>query len=408
MTIIEFFDKSGLENLLSTLLCAPDRLILIGNSRKRMESRVPYYQRVLAARGIHTEIVCLTVPHGNLQLIYNTLVRVVKKNEKCIFDLTGGEDLYLVAVGMLLQTHGDRVQCHRFNLRNGSVVDCDADGNVCRSQDLAVSIEETILLNGGEVVREQNENEPATRDWDWTPAFLQQIEDLWQINRRDPRLWNAQINLLGRLGECHTTPEQIEMQIDKSRLLQLQKNGNRAAETLPALLRELERAELISHLSTDPNITFTFPNQQVRRCLTVAGQVLEVLIASRMVALTDQNHTPLYHDCRVGVVINWDGDGETPVRTVNEIDVFAMCGSTPIFLSCKNGDFDSEELYKLNTVAHRFGGRYAKKVLVAADLDKMGAKGEFLKARANEMQIHIINRITKLSTEELDRILRTL
>ncbi|MBE6553108.1 MAG: DUF1887 family protein [Ruminococcaceae bacterium] len=408
MTIIEFFDKSGIENIISTLLCAPDKLILVGHSRKKIARRLPYYHRVLANRGLSTEIRSITVGQNNLQEIYQTLVDLVEQNEKCIFDLTGGEDLYLVAVGMLLQTHRSRVQCHRFNLQNGNVTDCDADGRVCNSENIAVSIEETVMLNGGEIVREQEAGEPATCDWDWTPAFLDQIEKMWLLSRRDPRLWNAQINLLGRVGECHFTSDRIEMQIDANRLLQYKKNGNRAAETLPNLLKELERAGLIHDLTTQNRITFCFPDQQIRRCLTVAGQVLEVLIASRMIALTDKQGDRLYHDCKVGVVINWDGDGDTRVRTVNEIDVFAMQGSTPIFLSCKNGDFDSEELYKLNTVALRFGGRFAKKVLVAADLDKMGSKGEFLKARAEEMQIRIIDRITRLPLNELDRILRTL
>ena len=41
-----------------------------------------------------------------------------------------------------------------------------------------------------------------------------------------------------------------------------------------------------------------------------------------------------------------------------------MRGLRPIFISCKNGSFLPEELYKLSAVAKHFGGEYAKKVLV--------------------------------------------
>ena len=58
----------------------------------------------------------------------------------------------------------------------------------------------------------------------------------------------------------------------------------------------------------------------------------------------------------------------------------------PIFISCKNGQVLVEELYKLNTVAERFGGDYAKKILIVSDFDKIDA----IKTRADEMNIKLI------------------
>lgn len=56
--------------------------------------------------------------------------------------------------------------------------------------------------------------------------------------------------------------------------------------------------------------------------------------------------------------------------TENEIDVVLMKGLTLIFISCKNGQVDDDELYKLESVTNRFGGLYAKKVLIATYLGK--------------------------------------
>ena len=50
---------------------------------------------------------------------------------------------------------------------------------------------------------------------------------------------------------------------------------------------------------------------------------------------------------------------------------------------------DSDELYKIQTVAERFGGKYAKKVLIVTELP--GSKGgKLLEQRAKDMDIRII------------------
>ena len=93
-----------------------------------------------------------------------------------------------------------------------------------------------------------------------------------------------------------------------------------------------------------------------------------------------------YDDINRSVSIDWDGtvyDRSLGVSdTKNEIDVMATRDLVPIFISCKNGDVDKSALYELDTVAERFGGKYAKKELVTAGfLDKHHQK------RAEEMDI---------------------
>lgn len=408
MTIIEFFDKSAIENIASALLCAPERVVFVGGSLRQMERAAQYYRRTVVRRGIETSFSFCTVNKNNLQNIYRTLEQIVADEPDCILDLTGGEDLYLVATGMILAKH-PHVNCHRFNLRNSSLIDCDADGSVCRVEDFAITVEENINVYGGEVICDKTD-ELATYDWDWNADFLADVDAMWEICRRDPGKWNAQINTLGKIGECFQMPDALGMQIDPDTAEAVLRSRGTRMVMLPALLTELERAGLISRLSMRGTVSFVFKNEQVKRCLTVAGQILEIRIAARMRGLTERDGTPLYHDCRVGVSINWDGeDGEDDrFRTVNEIDVLAMHGALPIFISCKNGEFDTEELYKLSTVAQRFGGGYAKKVLAVSDLEKMGTKGEYLRARAEDMGIRILDNVAELDNVELDRLLRSL
>ena len=107
---------------------------------------------------------------------------------------------------------------------------------------------------------------------------------------------------------------------------------------------------------------FQFKNQVIKQLIWDSGSILEMytfLLESRKADVTD---------CRVGVHIDWDGivhnDGSMDV--LNEIDVMCIQNNVPTFISCKLGSVDQMALYELETVANRFGGKYAKKVLATA------------------------------------------
>ena len=108
-----------------------------------------------------------------------------------------------------------------------------------------------------------------------------------------------------------------------------------------------------------------------------------------------------------GVCIDWDGETKG-ADTENEIDVMMMRGMIPVFVSCKNGFVETDELYKLATVAERFGGKYAKKALVASSLDLGSSFGKILKQRADEMGIMILaSEITNMTSGEICKRMRS-
>ena len=94
--------------------------------------------------------------------------------------------------------------------------------------------------------------------------------------------------------------------------------------------------------------------------------------------------------------------------TQNEIDVILMKGLIPVFVSCKNGAVEDDELYKLNTVAERFGGTYAAKVLLATTLGRGGRSKRYLLERAQDMGIKVIEGVHEMTREEFARQLRAL
>ena len=156
----------------------------------------------------------------------------------------------------------------------------------------------------------------------------------------------------------------------------------------------------------ESTVTVSFKNEQVKKCLTKAGQALEMKVFITAKSVLDKENIPVYDDALNGVVIDWDGEFhdeevEDLYDTENEIDVLLMHDIVPVFVSCKNGIVTSDELYKLDAVAERFGGQYAKKVLVATSIDCLGEAGKYLRQRAKDMNIRLVENIQDLDDVEL-------
>ncbi|MBQ1309070.1 MAG: hypothetical protein IIY54_05140 [Ruminococcus sp.] len=80
-----------------------------------------------------------------------------------------------------------------------------------------------------------------------------------------------------------------------------------------------------------------------------------------------------------------------------------MRGTIPVFVSCKNGRVEMDELYKLDTVAERFGGSYAKKVVVATALNKNNSFTKYFEQRAHDMDITLVDDILEATDKALER-----
>ena len=85
-----------------------------------------------------------------------------------------------------------------------------------------------------------------------------------------------------------------------------------------------------------------------------------------------------------------------------------MKGLVAFFISCKNGSVGDDELYKLNTVAERFGGKYAKKVLVSTEIDALGRTSEYIRARMKDMNIRSIDNVDEMPDDAFEKELKNI
>ena len=117
MTVVEFFDKSPIENILSSLTMRLDKVIFIGREDSVNHS-IEIYRNVLMKKGLNIEMEYRLVKENAPEMIGNVLSEIVETEHECAFDLTGGEELFLVAVGMVFQKYKGKknLQMHRFNI----------------------------------------------------------------------------------------------------------------------------------------------------------------------------------------------------------------------------------------------------------------------------------------------------
>ena len=400
MTLIELYDKARIENIAGALLARADKLVLVGNQKNEMERNKSLYEEMLMDRGRKTEVCCISVNRNNLQNIIEKLSEVVEANNDCIFDLTGGDDLFLVAAGVLIERYKDKVKCHRFNLKNSTVIDCDADGNTVSVESFDVSIEENIRLYGGRILDHGYK-------FTFNEEFNRDAKAIWDIAKEDLRYWNFCSLTLKDIIEYCKSENSLGVSYSIAEITDMLRRRNASYGLSKAFLQKLEARGLINSLRYDDDVFFVFKNEAVMEVLSVPGKMLEVAVASKLSEIKDKDGNRLYNDIRVGVMIDWSSASEDS-PTLNEIDVLAMKDAIPIFISCKSGIFDADELYKLQAVSMRFGQKYAKSVIVYTSPEALRGNLEYIRGRADDMGIRRIEDPDGISDAELERVLRSL
>ena len=387
MILIEYFDNSPLENISSCLNLQPDKMIFIGPVLEMQDSIVRYC-KFLEARNIETIIDFRDTTNKELSEIIDILEEIIKTGEECVLDLNGGEAIISTAGGIVYDRLKDDypVTMQRVDISNGNPEDCDNDGYVKDYFEPILTAKEIILLHGGIVAPETPQPPRDFKADDLAP--------FWDEVTKDPSAWNNSITVLLEFeSRAGIKGEGLKIHMSLNDLRSKINNYSAKRKLFDELIGDLERAGIIYITSkNESNFCYRYKNPTFRRCVKKVGNVLEYktfLEAKEFI----ENNEPFFNSCLVGVNIDWDGVLHNPyvdneIDTKNEIDVLLVRGLIPVFVSCKNGDVDEKELYKFNTVAERFGGKYVKKLLVATDFATNDyATPNALLQRAKDMDI---------------------
>ncbi len=393
MILIACHTPTLVENLALCLGLAPDTMYLLGESRQ-LHPCAARYREILRKRQLSTKIETLDIRDKDLEQVCNLLGFLVPNGENCVIDLTGGDDLVAMAVGAMLATVSPERRSHvsvqKFDAQLIRATDRDGDGRVITGPATPITVEELIALYGG-IIHPGSYQPPLS----CTPRDL---DPLWELVRESPKTWNRSLSVLGEVESRSDSKTQVCISLSH---LQNMGNFEEKEQTLRKLLEHFDRRGVIRDESSRNYLEYTYTSELLRHCTQKAGNVLEVKTLLEARAL-EKDGKPFFRDCRMGVNIDWDGIVHDPEErrpeTRNEVDLVLTRGYTPLFVSCKNGNIGDEELYKLHTVATRFGGPHARKMLIATDLDrKSEAADKAFIQRAKDMGIYLVTDAAKLS-----------
>ena len=400
MTLIESFDRCPLQNIAECLAILPDRLILVGNDEK-LEESAKRYREILEDRHISIPVIPKQISCTAFDDVKAAFEELIRQYSPCAIDLFGGDEVQLVAAGAAYHQLRERydVSLQKMDMEQRAVVRIDGDEPLVLSQQPQLTIKESVAIYGGSVFSEETKRLKG-----YTAA---DINPLWDIARKAPGEWNKKLkalNFFEKRNGCHGEDLDafVNLYCDCGNITDVDAKRSDFRE----IIKELEEAEAITvQWKKRGFYRYRYRNNLVRSCLKKEGNVLEykTCLTARECEVDGKR---LFNDCAMGVMLDWDGKlhnshGPSPQDTRNEIDIMAMNGAVPVFISCKNGTIEDEELYKLKTVAMQLGGEFSKKVLVATNFEPPGENAkETLIRRAKDMDVTFATDVATFSEQD--------
>ncbi len=385
MTVnFEFLGPEPIENVITCMHFMVDTVVFFGYSEMINLHKVPT-TAFLKEKCKVKEVIFHNLSRYDLSSILKEMREEIsrfKAPDKIYFDITGGESLLLVAFGMLSREFNTPI--HQYDILKDRLIEFDETKDNCMSknvpvQEVKMDIKSHLKLKGAAINNNFNDHTSIPVD----PENMNDIDNIWDIANRNWIYWN----MLSILFRENLKPDQ-NLYVHKS--IQYINEAIRRHhwsgwnfQTFTDYLTSFSKAGLIS----DPDISirhcsFRFKDETLKNCLWKAGNILEIHTYQ-----VEKNNSD---DCMTGVHIDWDGvihpsQGED---VLNEVDVISMKENIPSFISCKTGKMNGNTilhaLYELDTVTRRFGGKYAKKILITAE-----SISDNYQSRADEMNIEI-------------------
>lgn len=378
--LIELYDRrTPMNNYLLCRLLRPDGLILMipqdlgpdAVTKERFESFRRFFR-------LRTTLTVVRADTATVPRVADSLRRVIAEygEENCAVGLIGGSEALLVAAGICLaEFPGLRAVMMRsarpeIIWGSGKLPDTPEELNA------DLSVRDLISLSAGEMLH------CGHADWRTIDeGTLSLIPAIFDIYRRNREAWPSFTAYLQRLSNSRY---RIRDEVLGGPLeFTTQPLTGRKVRLNPEIVQELRDIGVI----TDCRLSavtgrLAFANPRLIDYLCDTGSWLELFV------FTVLRGSGLFSDIEINPVVSWDNDGDDE-DTVNEVDLIAVRGIMPLFISCKSGVPDAHAVNEIWTVRNRFGNGLAKAVLVTAcDIQR---DAQAVGKRADEYGVAVID-----------------
>ncbi len=365
-TLIELYDERPIENVLGTEVFRPEELIMVCPpevSENKLKASLEDYFR---HRNCPVKITVVPVSLLDAGKIERQLRKILETHEDCAIDISGGTDAALFAAGAV---SGD-IAVHTYSRKRNTFFEIQnapyARGLHC---DVKLDARSCFLMAGGKLLPGREDNEKLK-------TLLPKIDALFSIFRRYHRIWRQQIGymqavsssepgVLDAHGPYTAKADRSSVTVSKDLLLALEEGG---------LIEDLDMRE--------EEVRFRFPNETIRFWLRDIGSVLELQVFRACL------EAEVFDDVVLSAVVNWEGGSTQRDFVTNEIDVVAVQGIQPMFISCKTSEVKTEALNELAILRDRFGGAASRAMIVtSAPFTKSRV---LMRKRAAELNIEVV------------------
>lgn len=383
-TLIELYDERPLENVLATDMFKPKRTVFIcnreasadGHFERKMKDYVRY-------RGLPTEIVFMDAKQYSVSSVLEALGRIVDQYPDCVLDITGGTDDELFAAGILCSEKDIPVITYSLTLNRFFSI-----RNALEYEDLGCPIRysaEDFFRMAGGVMREGRVDNAILEN------YFDIIDPFFDIFMKNRRKWGSIVAYFQQVSQI---PREQPIKLEVSGAYTVKGERGRRISAPEDTLRQLEHIGMIHDLHIEPEkkVSFVFRDAQVRKWLRDVGSVLEIYTYKKCV------ECGLYNDVHTSVVVDWEKNAFRD-KVTNEIDVMAVRGVIPVFISCKTCAVTTEALNELAILRDRFGGRGAHAVIVTTDSCKAVTIN-----RARELDIEVFEQRDIVSGQWKNRL----
>ena len=366
-TLIELYDTSPIRNVLATVMFRPQEMILIcppevaedPNQKRSLRDFFAYLNCPVKL----TLIPVTLLDAGKTERV---LREVLESHQDCAIDISGGTDAALFAAGV---ASGD-TPVFTYSTRKDTFFEIK-NAPFARSlpNTVHLDVRSCLMMAGGTLL-------PGREDNAGLAEMSDRIDRLFRVYSAFRPLWNRQISYIQKISSAEPGVLEAGGQLRE-------KAGNKNVDADGEFFGALEEAGLILNLQhTDESVSFRFPDERVRFWLRDVGAVLELQVfrACRAAGCFD--------DVVLSAVVNWQSGKINRDSVTNEIDVMAVQGIQPVFISCKTCEIHTDALNELAILRDRFGGKFARAILVTSGMT--GKTREPVRRRADKLGIELV------------------
>lgn len=366
-TLIELYDTSPIRNVLATVMFRPQEMILIcppevaedPNQKRSLRDFFAYLNCPVKL----TLIPVTLLDAGKTERV---LREVLESHQDCAIDISGGTDAALFAAGV---ASGD-TPVFTYSTRKDTFFEIK-NAPFARSlpNTVHLDVRSCLMMAGGTLL-------PGREDNAGLAEMSDRIDRLFRVYSAFRPQWNRQISYIQKISSAEPGVLEAGGQLRE-------KAGNKNVDADGEFFGALEEAGLILNLQyTDESVSFRFPDERVRFWLRDVGAVLELQVfrACRAAGCFD--------DVVLSAVVNWQSGKINRDSVTNEIDVMAVQGIQPVFISCKTSEVHTDALNELAILRDRFGGKFARAILVTSGVT--GKTREPVRRRADKLGIELV------------------